>query len=100
MNTECFEDQAYRNLFGENIVLEVDAIVLVDDIALGFAFMCEACHRCLHNVLLLFRLHDNSILTHLLLDEDDFFGSVDDEVSSGVQWALMQTGHDLFRLAI
>ena len=34
-------------------------------------------------------LDDDSILRHLLLDEDDFLDTFDDEVAARVIWALL-----------
>ena len=56
-------------------------------------------HRSLHDTLLSVGLHDYSVLTQLLLYQNDLFSSIDDEITAWIEGAFVQQPH-IFLLLI
>lgn len=56
------------------------------------------CHGSLDYPMFCTFLHNDSVLTDLLLNQNYLLGSIDYEVAAGIQWAFLKPAHVIFGL--
>ncbi len=117
MHAHSFEYEHDRDVFVEDVVLQVDPTLFHKNVTFRFPFMRRttatnsASHkpnvldrisspsdRGLYNLLLRLGFDDDSVFAQLFLDKDDFLGAIDDEVPTRVDRALVETFHLLLGL--
>ena len=53
------------------------------------------CYGCLDNVLLQVTFEKNAVFAELFLNKDNFLGTIDNKIASGIQRAFLHSGHVL-----
>jgi len=73
-------------------VLQVEALIFLDNSGARFLFVSTWGHLGTQIPIFSFYLNDNPVFGHLLLDQDNFLNTLDDEVSTRVIGAFFSSG--------
>ena len=95
-HTHCLECDHSRDVFGEQVVLEIELALLQDDCCPRLLFIGRRGDLCGKALAFALYLNDYAVLGHLLVDQNDLLNSAHHEVASRVVRTLFGFACELF----